>query len=321
MTEAPAYGVVLLNLGAPENAQRIPEFVRRMLSDPDVMPLPWPLRRVLAGFIARRRAGLLAERYRVIGGQSPLASHTRCQVEALQSALGGTVPVRHAFRHSSPFTRDVLAEMSAQGVRRVVALPAYPQATRSTRGSAIRDILRTGRRAGVQVRVAPSFPGAPGFIDALADLARPLLSAGSHLVVSAHGIPLRGLRNGDRSLEDVAVTESALMARLPGGTRHSLAFQSRVGRMRWTGPDARSEVARLAGDGVRAVVVAPVSFVCENLETLYELDVELAGWARELGLAYARVPAPGCHPAFISELARLARSVALEAGWEEADVG
>lgn len=320
MTGVPAYGVVLLNLGAPEDARRIPEFIRRMLCDPDVMPLPWPMRHVLAGSIARRRAGPAALHYRLIGGQSPLAPQTRVQVEALQSTLGPTVLVRHAFRHSSPFAGDVLSQMAAQGVRRVVALPAYPQAARSTRGSAVRDILRAGRRTRMQVRVAPSFPEGPGYIEALADLARPLLSADSHLVVSAHGVPLRGREKSDPYLEEVALTEKALLRRLPTGTRHSLAFQSRVGRMQWTEPSLQDEVARLAGEGVRAIVVAPISFVCENLETTYELDIELAAYAREHGLAFARVPTPGRHPAFISELARIARGVAHEARWEAEDV-
>ncbi len=320
MTGVPAYGVVLLNLGAPEDEQSIPDFIRRMLSDPDVIPIPWPARHLLARSIARRRAGPVAAHYRAVGGRRSLGAGTRCQVEALRSVLGSAIMIRHAFRHSPPYAVNVLSDMAAHDVRRVVAVPAYPQAARSTRGSAVRDILSAGRLTGVEVRVAPSFPEGPGYIEALADLARPLLSAGSYLVVSAHGVPVRGARNGDGYLGEVALTEKALIERLPPGTRHSLAFQSRVGRMQWTGPGVHQEVERLAGEGVRAIVVAPISFVCENLETTYELDIEVAAHAREHGLAFARVPAPGCHPSFISELARLARRAARTARWEDADV-
>jgi ferrochelatase len=228
--------------------------------------------------------------------------------------------VRHAFRHSPPYAGDVLADVAAHGVRRIVAVPAYPQAARSTRGSAVRDILRAGRRARVLVCIAPSFPDGPGYIQALIDLAGPLLHAGSHLVMSAHGIPRRAVRKGDTYLEEVARTERAFVERLPPGISHSLAYQSRVGPMAWTGPILRDEVGRLAREGVSRLVVAPLSFVCENLETIYELDFELAAHARECGIAFARVPTPGCHPAFISEMARLARRAARDAGWEDADV-
>jgi len=320
MTAPALYAAVLLNLGAPDGEEHIQAYIRRLLSDRQVMPLPWPARPLAARLIAGRRACVVAEHYRAIGGRSPLGAQTRAQAEALRAALGGSVPVRYAFTHSTPRAGQVLPGMAKAGLRRVVAVPAYPQAARATSGSALRDLTRAAGRAGVQVRCVPSFPDAPGYIEALADMALPLLSPGAHLVFSAHGLPARAVRRGDRYLEEVARTVSALARRLPEGTRHSLAFQSRVGPMEWTGPNLADEVARLAGEGVRSLVVAPISFVCENLETLYELDIELAAHAAGCGItAFARAPAPGCHPAFIREIARLVRREARDAGWEAAD--
>jgi len=313
-------GVALLNLGAPESEAGIPSYLQGLLSDPSVMPLPWPARPLAARLIARQRAGITASHYRAIGGRSPLCSQTRGQVEALRAALGDHVVVRYVFRHSAPRAAPVLSAMADAGVRRVVAVPAYPQWTRSTSGSAAADLDRAGRRAGVQVRCTSSFPDAPGYIEALAALILPHLSTSAHLLLSAHGLPKRTIRRGDPYLDEVGRTVAALSRRLPAGTRYSLAFQSRVGPMAWTGPALGAEVSRLARGGVRTLVVAPISFVCENLETVYELDVELAALARECGITtFRRVPAPACHPAFISEIARLVRRTAGEAGWEVQD--
>jgi len=317
---SPAVGVTLLNLGAPESEPAIPGYIRGLLSDRRVMPLPWPARPLVARLIARRRAGSVARHYRAIGGRSPLFVRTREQVEALQVALGSGFAVRYAFRHSAPRAAPVMEAMAAAGVRRVVAVPTYPQWTRSTSGSALADLDRAAHRVGVEVRCVSSFPDAPGYVDALAALTLPFLSKSTHVLLTAHGLPMRTIRQGDPYLDEVTRTVRALAGRLPVGTCHTLAFQSRVTSMAWTGPALKSELARLAREGVRSVVVAPISFACENLETVYELDIELAAFARACGItAFRRVPAPGCHPAFIAEIARLVRSAAAQAGWEASD--
>ncbi len=318
MSAQSVLGVVLLNLGAPQSREDVPGYIRRLLSDADVMPLPWPVRGLVAGMIARRRSEAVAEHYRAIGGRSPLHAQTLGQAQALGAALGPGYAVRFAMRHSAPGALEALSHLASAGAGRVVALPAYPQWTRSTSGSALRDLDRAGRRTGVCVRHAPSFPDAPGYIDALAASVLPLLSPGSHLLVTAHGLPLRAVEGDDPYLEEVARTVAALRGRLPPGTPCSLAFQSRVGSMPWTGPSLEEEVQRLAGDGARSLVVLPISFVSENLETLYELDIELAAHAQRCGITqFARAPAPGCQPAFIAELARIVRRTAQSAGWED----
>jgi protoporphyrin/coproporphyrin ferrochelatase len=318
MTAAATIGVVLLNLGAPESERDIPAYIRRLLSDEDVMPLRWPVRGLVAGLIAGKRSQSVAEHYRAIGGGSPLRAQTLGQAEALGRTLGHSFAVRFAMRHSAPCAAQALAELSAAGVSRVVALPAYPQWTRSTSGSALRDIDRAARRVDIRVQHAPSFPDATGYIDALAALTLPLLTDGCHLLITAHGVPLRVIEGGDPYLAEVSRTVAALEKRLPPGVPRSLAFQSRVGRMAWTGPSLGAEVERLAGEGTRSLVVLPISFACENLETLFELDIELAARARKCGIAeITRVPAPGCQPAFMAELARIVHDTAREAGWED----
>ncbi len=309
-----AVGVVLLNLGGPEGEAQIPDFLRRLLGDPDVMHMPGLVRRPLARFIARRRAPKVAGHYKRIGGRSPIGAQTRAQVEALRSSLGDGWLVRYAFRHSPPFADAVVAGLAEAGVRRIVALPGYPHWSGSTTGSALKDLRRAAKPHGLQIAEAPSFPDGPGYIQALAERTAPLLSEGCHLLVSAHGLPAAMIRRGDPYVDEVNKTFAALRSALPAGTTMSLAFQSRLGPVEWTRPYLVDEIQRLADDGVRSLVVAPVSFVCENLETLYELDLEVAELAAEHGIAdYQRVPVPGVHPAFIEELAGLVRTAAAQA--------
>lgn len=320
MMERDLQAVVLLNLGSPEKEDTVPAYIRSLLSDPYVMPLPWPLRPLLAAFIALRRSDMVKGHYRAIGGRSPLSTQTRALVEALRTELGGSLPVRYVFRHSPPPALEVLTRLAAANVRRVVAVPAYPQWSRSTSGSALHAIETAARRIRIEIRSVPAFPAAQGYIEALGELTRPWLTPKSYVLISAHGIPMRLIRSGDPYLEDVRKTVNAFREKLPAGTPHSLAFQSRVGRMEWTGPNLQDEVRRLAGEGIRSLVVVPISFVCENLETVYELDIELATLAGQCGITdFRRVATPGCHPAFIAELARLVRATAAEAGWEVPD--
>jgi ferrochelatase len=307
-------------MGGPANEHEIAGYLRRLLSDPEIMPLPWPLRTLLARRIARRRAPHTAEHYRAIGGASPIADETRVQAEALARELGSGFRVRYAFRYSEPGAEQVTASLAHEGVRRLVALPAYPQWSRTTSGSATDDLGRAARKAGLDLTVARSYPQGPGFVDALWDQAGALLADSTHVVFSAHGLPLRIVRAGDPYVDEIEKTVAALAARLPADTPYSLAFQSRMGMAEWTRPYLADEIQRLGQDGVNAVLVVPVSFACENLETLYELDIEIAALARRCGiLAYRRAPAPGCHVGFIAELARVARDAVRGAGWEEPD--
>jgi len=309
-------GVVLLNLGGPEGEAQIPDFLRRLLGDPDVIRLPGPVRKMLARFIARRRSPKVAGHYKQIGGRSPIGQQTRAQAEALRAALGEGWLVRYAFRHAAPFADQVAAGLAEAGARRVVALPAYPHWSGSTSGSALKDMRRAAAPHGLALTHTPSFPDGPGYVRALADNIAPLLTAGCHLLVSAHGLPEAMVRRGDPYVDEVSKTFEALRVALPASTAMSLAFQSRLGPVQWTRPYLVDEVARLAAEGVRSLVVAPVSFVCENLETLYELDKEVAEIARSNGIVdYRRAPVPGVHPAFIDELAGLVRRAAAEAGF------
>jgi ferrochelatase len=315
-------GVVLLNLGGPENQQAIDSFLINMLSDPDLVPIPWPLRPILARRIAKRRSAVVAEHYRAIGGKSPIAEQTDAQVAALAKQLGQRYLVKHAFRHSPPDAARAVKELVAQDVKRIVALPAYPQWSQTTTGSALKDLKKACRPYALDLQTTPSFPDGPGFIRALAEIAGNSLEANTHVIVSAHGLPQRIVNRGDPYVAEVERTFAALSAELPRGVTCSLAFQSRLGRIEWTRPYLTDEIRRLAQAGTKSLMVIPISFVCENLETLYELDLETAQLAKECGIAtYQRAATPGTHPAFIDELTRLVLRAVEQARWETTNGG
>jgi len=322
LSEDQKTGVVLLNLGGPVSLEAIHKFLINMLSDPDLVPIPWPLRPILAHRIAKRRCGVVAEHYRAIGGQSPIGEQTEAQVAALAKQLGQGYLVKHAFRHSPPDAVRAVKELVARDVKQIVALPAYPQWSQTTTGSALKDLKKACRPYPLDLRATPSFPDGPGYIQALAEEAYDLLEENTHVIVSAHGLPQRIVNKGDPYLAEVERTFAALKAELPRGVTCSLAFQSRLGPIEWTRPYLTDEIRRLGQAGTRSLMVVPVSFVCENLETLYELDLETAQLAKECGIAtYRRAATPGTHPAFIDELTGLVLRTVKLAGWETTSGG
>ena len=310
-------GLLWLDIGGPEHPEDVPAFLRSFLSDPRIMPLPWPFRPLLARYIAWRRSPQAAAHYRAIGGGSPLARQSRRQAVALQQELGDRFAVRFAFRHSAPSIPFVIDEFRHLGLSRVIALPAFPQQSHTTTTSTLEEFVSAAGRAGMLTAAVRSYADAPGFAEAIAGLASPLLNPGGLALFCAHGLPARMVRAGDPYMEDIQRTVSAVAARLPRGISHTVAFQSRMGRQEWTRPYLNEEIARLGRTGVTSVVLIPISFVCENLETLFELDIEISHLAAKSGIrSLRRVPTPACHPALVQELSGMVRSKVREAGWQ-----
>ncbi len=311
---APPFAAVLLNLGGPESEAEVRPFLRALLGDPAMVPLPRWLGPLFARFVAWRRAPHAAARYRAIGGSSPVRRETAAQAASLAARL--PFPVTYALRYSAPGTAETLQTLAAAGVQRVLALPLFPQESRTTTGTALAELARVAAALGLQWETVPSFPEAEGYLAVLAAGCRAELEpAGVHVLMVAHGLPERLIAAGDPYVGEVERSATALAARLPEGTAWSLAYQSRVGPVRWVGPHLDEELPRLAAAGVRKVVLVPLSFVCENLETLWDLDLEARSQAESLGLRCARVASPGQQPEFLDELGARLRARAEELGW------
>jgi protoporphyrin/coproporphyrin ferrochelatase len=307
--------VLLMDYGAPSSDDEVRPFIGALLSDPGMLPLPWGPRQLLAWWIAWKRAGKVRDRYRAVGG-SPLPQAVGALACALGDRLGDSFAVRPAYCFAAPRIDAVVAELADEGVRRVLGVPLFPQRSTVTSDSCQRLLLAATRRHGLEAGLTRDFPTSDGLVDALADGLLPLVGQRTHVLMVAHGLPRRLAQAGDPYPERVRETAEALASRLPLGQPWSLAFQSRMGRAEWTGPYLEEQLERLAGEGVRELVLAPLSFAVENLETRWDLDHQATRLAEQLGMRrVARAPTPGAHPAFHDLLHALVHHGVRRSGW------
>lgn len=311
-------GVVLLNMGGPDSLSAVRPFLARLFLDRELIPLPasFLTQPLFAWIVSGIRARKVRGYYEEIGGASPIGKITEAQRAALEAELsadGGKVRVYAAMRYWHPLARRVAQQMREDGVTRVVALPLYPQYFAGTTGSSINDLRRGMKWAGLRAPVTEvrSYPDDPAWIAALTEKVTAAIEGidreGMHLLFSAHGIPKSFADGGDPYPGEIARTVAAVMKSFPG-LPHSVSFQSRAGRAEWLSPDTTAETVRLAGTGVKTLVVVPVAFVSEHIETLHELDIRLKEDAKGAGISrFVRVPAVNDSPAFIRALAGIVR--------------
>jgi len=322
--------VVALNLGGPDSLDAVEPFLRNLFSDPDVIQLGWarPLQPLFARWISRRRAPLSKAAYQQIGGRSPILAETTAQIEAVAARLTALgVPARPyvAMACWHPFPFEAVAAMQRDGIQRAVAVPLFPQYSFTTTASAMKALERALSDAKAEIRLTDvrSYPAADGFVAAIADTITEAIATlpppardTAPVLFSAHGLPESYIRKGDPYLDEVRTTVAAVTRRLALGQRARLAFQRRVGRQRWLGPYTEDALDELAAAGEKAVVVVPVAFTGEHVETLQELDIVYRERANARGLThFARARTVGTHPAFIDTLAALAREAAVARGW------
>jgi len=258
----------------------------------------------------------LLDRYRAIGGGSPLSYIVEAQRAALQEELaarGLPVPVYAGMRHIAPWIRDVVTRMAGDGVERFVAIPLAPQ--RSANAAGYRRAV-DGALAGLGVDApiagfVDSWHDQPRLIDALAETTLEALARFDHpadvrIMFTAHSLPARFAAEGDPYPEELATTARLVAARL-GIERYEFSYQSagRTGEP-WLGPDILDEIRRLAATGVTELVVRPVGFVADHLEVLYDIDIEAQAVAREAGVHLERARSLNTDPVFIAALADIA---------------
>jgi ferrochelatase len=311
---SPLTGVVLLNMGGPDSLSAIRPFLARLFSDRELIRLPLaPVTQPLfAWIVSGLRARHVRKYYEEIGGGSPIAELTDRQRAALERALGetgGNFRVYVGMRYWHPLAKHAVLEMKEDGVARAIALPLYPQYCAATTGSSLSDLRRWMRWGGADFPLTEirSWPDHPGYIAALCARIEETLeetpgTEETHLLFSAHGVPKSFIDGGDPYQAETEKTVAAVRERFPE-ISHSISYQSRLGRTEWLKPDTVEEVARLGREGIKRLVVVPVSFVSDHIETLHELDIRLRETAREAGIVtFLRVPTFNDSPAFIGAL-------------------
>ncbi len=332
-------GVLLLNLGGPERIEDVGPFLYNLFSDPEIIRLPIPsLIKPLAWYISTRRSSKSQEAYRAIGGGSPLRRITEQQARELQSQLrlrGIDATTYVAMRYWHPFTECAVADLKADGVTQVVVLPLYPHFSISTSGSSFRELSRLRKAdlafSKLPIRCIPSWYDNDGYIRSMSELiSRQILSCDlpkeAHVFFSAHGVPKSYVEDaGDPYQQEIESCTSLIMKELECSLGYSnpytLAYQSRVGPEEWLQPYTEDVLEQLGNAATRNLVVVPISFVSEHIETLQEIDIEYRNLAKKYGIKYFhRVPALDTYPLFINGLADLVVSCldGPEIGLEEA---
>ncbi|PKN94070.1 MAG: ferrochelatase [Chloroflexi bacterium HGW-Chloroflexi-6] len=260
------------------------------------------------------------ERYREIGGRSPILEQTRAQAEALQAALGERFRVLVGMRHWHPYIKDTLTEMRAAGIEKIVGLVMAPQYSRMSIGAYYKKI----DEAAAPLEIAPieRWHLLPGYLDALAGRVRVALErfpaearAEVPVIFTAHSLPERIRELGDPYPDELRATVAALMTRL-GNQPHSFAFQSAaISNEPWLGPDAGEIIARYAAEGKKQILLAPIGFVCEHVEVLYDVDIVFKKLAESLGVQLERIEMLNTAPQMIDGLAQLIQQTAREKNW------
>jgi protoporphyrin/coproporphyrin ferrochelatase len=314
--------VVLLNMGGPDSLEMVEPFLFNLLRDGELVPLPlgflW--QRLFARLVSRRRAKVVRDYYAQIGGKSPLGEITRAQADALETRLNaarpGTFRCHVAMRYTPPFAEEVARAIAADKAEAVVALSLYPHYTTATTGSSLNDLRRALRKADPKLPSSlveiDRWPEEPLYLDAVAgNLRRGLerFAPGSdvEILFSAHGLPMSFIHKGDPYVEHLKATIAGVMARV-GERPWRLTFQSKVGRQKWLEPQTDATLRELAAAGKKQVLVVPIAFVSDHIETLYEIDLLFGNEARELGLDFQRAPSLNTDPTFIEALAALVES-------------
>jgi ferrochelatase len=297
--------IVLMNLGGPLRLTDVEPFLLNLFNDRDIIRLgPAFLQSLIARIIVRSRLKEVQARYGQIGGGSPILRESAAQASALRKALreaGRQEKVALCFRYTRPRAAGLLRSLKSQGIRRLLPVTLYPHDCRATTGSSLVELEREAKAAGLEV-----LPGVlhyatdPDYLACMEENLRATLDLApdATVVFSAHSLPVKQIEAGDPYEREIRATVEGLKDRLgpiPGGYR--LGYQSKVGPVAWLAPALETVLKEMAG---REVVVMPVSFVGEHIETLHELDIEYREVAAKAGITrYLRVPAPGVHPAFI----------------------
>jgi ferrochelatase len=289
----PEFAVLLMAHGTPESVDEMPEYLRLVRGG----------REPSAALIEEMTHNWLA-----IGGRSPLTAITMQQASALQATLacaGTSATVAVGMRNWTPFIADAIRRLEATGARRIIGIPLAPQfSTLSVQK--YMDAANAALPAGMEFGCVRSFHDHPLLVAAFAEKLRAAAPAPDEEVVfTAHSLPERVAKAGDPYADEVATT-ARLVAELAGAHSYQLAFQS-AGRTPepWLGPDLSDLIRARAASGIKRFLVAPVGFVCDHTEILFDIDVQAAQSARDAGATLRRTESLNTSPTFISALGAL----------------
>ncbi len=327
-------GILLLQMGGPCCKQEIEGFLFNLFNDPYIIQLPElikPYQTSLAKFISSRRANKVAHGYEKIGGKSPILFETQCQAKALTKRLGEEYKVYIAMRYSYPFLKDSLEVMRQDGINELTVIPLYPQYSMATSGSSLiecKEIFsETGFSNKVKIRYVESWHDNPFFIELITRRIEAEINDlhDAHILFSAHGLPVKYVTDGDPYQKQIEDSVSLVLQRLADSLNlriykqklhselheleWSISYQSRVGPVKWLEPYTDVAIERLGKLGVKNLIVVPISFVGDHIETLEEIGMQYRELAYENGIVNFKVTRlPKANPLLIEALASLVKT-------------
>ena len=306
--------IVVFNLGGPDGPEAVRPFLFNLFNDPFIIPLPAPLRWLFATLISTLRAKKSRGYYDQLGGKSVLLPETEAQAKALEQAAKPFADDSRVFvlmRYWHPMAREVVAQMKAYNPTRIVVLPLYPQYSTTTTGTTVAALSLEAKRQrlATPMETLCCYPTDPGFVAPVANqLCASYDAARAHgtprILFSAHGLPEKIIESGDPYEWQVAQSAKAVVEAMDiPGLDWKICYQSRVTPVKWLGPPVESEIRRAGADKV-PIIIVPIAFVSEHVETLIELDVTMRDLAAESGVPhFARLAAVRTDPIFIAALA------------------
>jgi ferrochelatase len=319
--------VVLFQLGGPDTLAAVEPFLYNLFCDPDIINFPGSFlaRKPLAKWISSTRSKVVKKHYAEIGGGSPIRRLTERQGTALQAALAPHINARVivAMRYWHPDTTEALAALAAAPFDKLILLPLYPHYSFATTGSSLKEWNRlykpsAGSNPKIPVRTINHFYDHPDYVAAIVERINSILTklpdpGAVHLVFSAHGLPMALVEKGDPYPIHIATTVNLVREMGAWPNPHVLCFQSKVGPQKWLQPPLTATIEKMAREGVKRILVIPISFLTEHIETLHEINIEARQQAQSLGVSdFHMMPALNDSPLLINALADLVlRSVAI----------
>jgi len=306
--------IILFQLGGPDGQAAVEPFLYRLFCDPDIINFPGAFlaRKPLAKLISTTRSTIVRQHYAEIGGGSPIRRLTEQQAAALQLEVRPYIYARTivAMRYWYPDTQEAIATLQSAPYDELVLLPLYPHFSFATTGSSLKEWNRLYKPR-VPVHLIDHFYDHPDYIAAIVDRVNSVLQQLSnpdevHLLFSAHGLPLTLVEKGDPYPKQIQETVQLVMQLGSWPNPHCLGFQSKVGPQKWLRPSMDETIDKLAQSGVKRILVIPISFLTEHIETLHEINIEAREHAESAGIAeFHMMPALNDSPLLIRALADL----------------
>jgi protoporphyrin/coproporphyrin ferrochelatase len=295
-------------MGGASNLDEVPIFLYNMFSDKNILPIPFnPIRKLVAKIITNSRYKSSQENYKLIGSSSPLLKTTQSLSKKLENKLYKKVIIVN--RYTPPFSKDVMGEIEEYNPDLITLLPMYPQYSITTSGSSLEDIQKTLNNK-YETRVIEPFYSNQDYIDLLVNNLQKKLDSNYEeytLVYSAHALPKSVIEKGDPYVEHtekmVELLNNTLNSKGINFKQSILAYQSKLGPVEWTQPYLSDVIKTLENE---KVIIIPLSFTIDNLETLFELDIEYREEAEELNIKdYRVIECPNDSNGFVEVLSRL----------------